>query len=87
MKTQKTSAQKNASPKFSVPTGILDQFNLDVPETFPEHSLNPRAAANIVNSESWTDANPMLNLSSFVTTFYEPEEAEVARGEYYEELR
>lgn len=80
MKTQKSSAQKNASPKFSVPTGILDQFNLDVPDAFPEHSLNPRAAANIVNSESWTDANPMLNLSSFVTTFYEPEEAEVARA-------
>ncbi|HTR40092.1 MAG TPA: glutamate decarboxylase [Pseudomonadales bacterium] len=74
-----TKAQ-TSSQKKALPTGILDQFNLDIPEHFPEHSLNPRAAANIVNSEAWTDASPMLNLSSFVTTFYEPEEAEVARA-------
>jgi glutamate decarboxylase len=73
-------SQKTASKKSAVPGGLLDQFNLDVPDTFPEHSLNPRAAANIVNSEAWTDASPMLNLSSFVSTFYEPEEAEVARA-------
>jgi glutamate decarboxylase len=30
-----------------------------------------RAAQAIVESECWTDANPMLNLSSFVTTFTE----------------
>jgi glutamate decarboxylase len=41
--------------------------------------MAPRAAQAIVNSEAWTDANPMLNLSSFVTTFTEPEEVEVAR--------
>jgi glutamate decarboxylase len=64
---------------FDVPTGVLDQFNLKIPEEFPESTINPRAAMNIVNSESWTDANPMLNLSSFVTTFHEPEEAEVAK--------
>jgi glutamate decarboxylase len=67
-------------PVFRVPTGILDQFNLEVPDCFPECSLAPRAAQNIVNSEAWTDANPMLNLSSFVTTFHEPEEAEVAKA-------
>jgi glutamate decarboxylase len=66
-------------PVFRVPTGILDEFNLEVPDCFPEHILAPRAAQNIVNSEAWTDASPMLNLSSFVTTFSEPEEAEVAR--------
>jgi glutamate decarboxylase len=74
MKTRTATSSKSA-----VPTGLLDQFNLEVPEHFPEHSLNPRAAMNIVNSEAMTDANPLLNLSSFVTTFTEPEEAEVAR--------
>ena len=67
-------------PEFQVPTGVLDQFNLEVPECFPERSLGARPAMNIVNSEAWTDANPMLNLSSFVTTFHEPEEAEVAKA-------
>src|SRR5215472_13013850 len=80
MATSNKTTHKNNSHKTAVPTGILDQFNLDIPDAFPEHSLNPRAAANIVNSESWTDASPMLNLSSFVTTFHEPEEAEVARA-------
>ena len=67
-------------PRFQVPTGIMDQFNLNVPEDFPECSLAPRSAQNIVNSQAWTDASPMLNLSSFVTTFNEPEEAEVAKA-------
>jgi glutamate decarboxylase len=58
----------------------MDQFNLEVPEDFPEFTLNPRSAQNLVNSETWTDANPMQNLSSFVTTFSEPEEVEVARA-------
>jgi glutamate decarboxylase len=72
--------KKNRSAKSAAPNGgLLDQFNIEVPEYFPEHSLNARAAAAFVNSESWTDASPMLNLSSFVTTFHEPEEAEVAR--------
>ena len=70
---------KTTPPRVEVPTGLLDQFNLEVPEHFPEHTLAPRAAMNIVNSEAMTDANPLLNLSSFVTTFHEPEEAEVAR--------
>jgi glutamate decarboxylase len=58
----------------------FDQFNADVPEDeFPAHEMAARAAQAVVNSEAWTDANPMLNLSSFVTTFTEPEEVEVAR--------
>jgi glutamate decarboxylase len=58
----------------------MDQFNLEVPEDFPEFTLNPRSAMNLVNSETLTDANPMQNLSSFVTTFSEPEEVEVAKA-------
>ena len=55
-----------------------EEFNIEVPEsTFPEESMNPRAAKAIVKSECWTDANPMLNLSSFVTTFLEPEAHEI----------
>jgi glutamate decarboxylase len=42
-----------------------------------------RAAQALVNSFAWTDANPMLNLSSFVTTFAEPEAVEVARTHLY----
>jgi len=37
------------------------------------------AAAALVVSEAWTDANPMLNLSSFVTTYAEPEMREIAK--------
>jgi glutamate decarboxylase len=76
---KRTGGKARVQKHFNVPSGLLDQFNLEIPEEFPEHSINPRAAMNIVNSESWTDANPMLNLSSFVTTFHEPEEAEVAK--------
>lgn len=78
-KKRGTKPREQAHKLFDVPTGVLDQFNLQIPDEFPECSINPRAAMNIVNSESWTDANPMLNLSSFVTTFHEPEEAEVAK--------
>lgn len=56
-----------------------EQFNLPVPENeFPREGMAPRAAAAIVASEAWTDANPMLNLSSFVTTYAEPEMREIA---------
>ena len=54
-----------------------EQFNIEIPETFPEDTLDPRAAKALVKSECWTDANPMLNLSSFVTTFLEPEAREL----------
>jgi glutamate decarboxylase len=76
---KRATKKRVASRSSAVPTGLLDQFNLEVPDHFPEHTIAARAAQNIVNSEAWTDANPMLNLSSFVTTFHEPEEAEVAR--------
>ena len=51
-----------------------EEFNMEIPEdTFPEEPISARAAQAIVESAMWTDANPMLNLSSFVTTFMEPE--------------
>jgi glutamate decarboxylase len=50
-----------------------DQFNFEIPQKFPEQGISAAAANAIVNSETWTDANPMLNLSSFVTTYCEPE--------------
>ncbi len=56
----------------------FDYFNEVVPEdAFPEVGMAARSAEAIVNSEAWTDANPMLNLSSFVTTFAEPEALEI----------
>ena len=54
-----------------------EEFNEEVPGKFPEKMISPRAARAIVKSECWTDANPMLNLSSFVTTFAEPEMLEI----------
>jgi len=60
-----------------------DEFNREVPEnTFPLDGMTARAAMAVVNSETWTDANPNLNLSSFVTTFAEPEELEIAREHF-----
>ncbi|RJG07234.1 glutamate decarboxylase [Noviherbaspirillum cavernae] len=56
------------------PATPFDQFNCVIPENeFPQHGMEARAAQAITESESWTDANPMLNLSSFVTTYMEPE--------------
>lgn len=64
-----------------------DEFNIVIPrETFPAEGMAPRAAQAIVNSFAWTDANPMLNLSSFVTTWADPEAVEVARANMVEEL-
>jgi glutamate decarboxylase len=60
----------------------FDQFNLTVPDHFPPQGMVARAALAVVNSEAWTDANPMLNLSSFVTTFTEPEEMEVLKSHF-----
>ena len=48
------------------------QFNFEIPEEFPEQGMSAAAANGIVNNETWTDTNPMLNLSSFVTTYCEP---------------
>ncbi len=72
-------ARKAASRPVKTQPGF-EQFNLVVPEHFPPKGMLPRAAQAVVNSEAWTDANPMLNLSSFVTTFVEPEEFEVLKS-------
>ena len=56
-----------------------DQFNITVPENeFPRNGISARAAQALVLSDEWTDTNPMLNMSSFVTTFAEPEAQAVA---------
>lgn len=67
------------------PTKVLpfDQFNLPVsPDAFPIDGMAARAAKAVTSSESWTDSNPMLNLSSFVTTFVEPECLELMAQNY-----
>ncbi len=57
-----------------------DMFNAEVPKNhFPKTGMPPRVAKSVVNSEAWTDASPVMNLSSFVTTVIEPECSEVAR--------
>ncbi|MBC8752305.1 glutamate decarboxylase [Paraburkholderia sp. WC7.3g] len=61
-----------------------DEFNYPIPEAeFPKAGMSARAAAAIVISSEWTDANPMLNMSSFVTTWAEPEAAETAKRNIY----
>src|SRR4051794_8194087 len=39
----------------------------------PEHSLDPRSALAVLESEVLLDGDPMKNLATFVTTFMEPE--------------
>lgn len=57
-----------------------DQFNIEVPEhEFPKTGISARAAEALVLSQEWTDTNPMLNMSSFVTTYAEPEAVEIAK--------
>ncbi|MGF6960153.1 glutamate decarboxylase [Paraburkholderia youngii] len=57
-----------------------EEFNINVPENeFPQHGIAARAAEALVLSQEWTDTNPMLNMSSFVTTFAEPEAVEIAK--------
>ena len=55
----------------------FDQFNIEIPQKFPKEGISTAAANAIVNSETWTDANPMLNLSCFVTTYCEPEAKDI----------
>lgn len=58
---------------------IFDEFNQPVPEDrFPQGGMSARAAKATVNSEAWADCQPVMNLSSFVTTFTEPESLEIA---------
>lgn len=53
---------------------FFDNFNQDISqEHMPRHSITAKAAEAIVNSEAWADAQPEMNLSSFVTTVTEPE--------------
>jgi glutamate decarboxylase len=57
-----------------------DQFNIEVPANeFPRIGISARAAEALVLSQEWTDTNPMLNMSSFVTTYAEPEAVEIAK--------
>jgi glutamate decarboxylase len=72
------------SDTASAKVTAFDEFNQPVPrETFPSNGMAARAAQATLNSFAWTDANPMLNLSSFVTTFAEPEAVEIARTHMY----
>jgi len=60
-----------------------DEFNHTIPEDhFPPHGMSAQAAKAMVNSEAWTDCHPVMNLSSFVTTFTEPESLEIAREHF-----
>jgi glutamate decarboxylase len=52
---------------------VYEGFQKPVGEEFPPVGLPARAARNKIEAHMWTDTNPMLNLSSFVTTFIEPE--------------
>jgi glutamate decarboxylase len=70
----KTALEQDAVAKITP----YDEFNFEVPKTFPAHGMSARAAQAVVQSECWTDCNPMLNLSSFVTTYIEPEARELA---------
>jgi glutamate decarboxylase len=73
-------ATAELNPNVGEQPTAYDEFNVAVPkETFPAAGMSARAAQAVVNSFAWTDANPMLNLSSFVTTWAEPEAVEVAR--------
>ncbi|WP_226648742.1 glutamate decarboxylase [Microbulbifer variabilis] len=62
---------------------FFDEYNEDIPEDhFPRDSISAYAAESIVTSETWSDAKPAMNLSSFVTTFTEPEAFDVAKNHY-----
>ncbi len=77
-------ATAEPAPTVKLEPTVYDEFNMLVPrEIFPTTGMTARAAQAIVQSFSWTDANPMLNLSSFVTTYAEPEAVELARAHMY----
>jgi len=78
--TDKARLEAKLQVKYDKP---FDQFNEEVPENdFPRYGMTARAAYALVESETWSDANPMMNLSSFVTTFTEPESLEVAHHHF-----
>nr|WP_240763823.1 glutamate decarboxylase [Paraburkholderia silviterrae] len=76
-------AQTERSIKMSLDIEKItpyDEFNFEVPQNeFPKTGMSARAAAALVESDEWTDTNPVLNMSSFVTTFAEPEALETAK--------
>ena len=60
-----------------------DEFNHSIPEDhFPPTGMSARAAEAMVNSQAWTDSQPVMNLSSFVTTFTEPESLKIAHDHF-----
>ena len=60
-----------------------DEFNHIIPEDhFPPKGMSAQAAKAMVEAESCTDCQPTMNLSSFVTTFTEPEALEVAHEHF-----
>lgn len=62
---------------------LFDEFNEPIPDNhFPQYGMSARAAKATVNSESWSDCQPVMNLSSFVTTFTEPEALEIAHQHF-----
>ena len=68
------------SPPVETP---YDEFNHTIPDDeFPRIGMSARAAEAIVTSEAWTDCQPVMNLSSFVTTFTEPESLKVAHDHF-----
>jgi glutamate decarboxylase len=68
------------SPPIETP---YDEFNHVVPEDhFPRVGMSARAAEAMVNSEACTDCQPTMNLSSFVTTFTEPEALNIAHDHF-----
>ena len=85
MATKKKISQKDVSSKGDESTSkhLTMNSTCRFRRDFPVRVMTARAAHAIVKSECWTDANPMLNLSSFVTTFAEPEEREIfAEGSF-----
>lgn len=72
--------KRQPDPEYIHP---FEEMNIEIPDkAFPAEGMDARPAKWIVNSESWLDANPVLNLSSFVTTFAEPEMREIAAANF-----
>lgn len=63
---------------------FADELNEEVPrDAFPQEGMEARAAEAIVNLATYSDANPMLNLSSFVTTFAEDEAIDIGKRHFH----
>ncbi|PTM99695.1 glutamate decarboxylase [Rhodovulum imhoffii] len=59
---------------FNAISNVYQQFQRSLKaDVFPSDGMSAQAASAIVESHLWTDSNPMLNLSSFVTTYMEEE--------------